>query len=186
MQEYNFNVNSTACVGGLARDLSRLLQGKAPVILCIGSDAVIGDSLSPMIGSFLKEFYRLPAYIYGELAHPVTAKELPLITQMLKKLHPTAPVIAIDACVGSVEEIGLIKLKQGGVYPGKGVGKHLSAVGDIALMGVVAPRGENAFQMLEVTRLRLVYRMAEKMASAIYGAVFPLLSALENPSSPCA
>lgn len=184
--EYNYNVNSSCCAQGLARDLSHLLQGKLPVIVCIGSDAVIGDSLSPMIGSFLKEFYRLPAYIYGELAHPVTAKELPLITQAVKKLHPTAPVIAVDACVGNMEEIGLIKLKQGGLYPGKGVGKRLSAVGDIALMGVVSPRGKDAFHMLELTRLRLVYRMAEKMACAIYGALSPLVSAREGNPSPCA
>ncbi len=168
MEEYNYSVASAACVQGLADALKGMLHGQSPVIVCIGSDAVMGDSLSPLIGSFLKEFYRLPAYIYGELAHPVTAKELPLITQTLKILHPNAPVIAVDACVGGVDEIGLIKIKKGGLFPGKGVGKHLSAVGDIAVMGVVSPRGENAFRMLELTRLRLVYRMADKIARALF------------------
>ena len=149
------------------------MGGKTPAIICIGSDAVMGDSLSPLIGSLLKEFYRLPAYIYGELAYPVTAKDLAFVTEGVKKLHPHSPVIAIDACVGEANEIGLVKLKKGGLYPGKGVGKNLSAVGDIALMGVVSPRGEHAFRMLELTRLRFIYRMAEKIARALYLALSP-------------
>ena len=166
MKEFNFNVYSSACQKGLTQGLGALLK-EPPVFVCIGSDAVVGDSLSPLVGSFLKEVYRIPCYVYGDLSRTMTAKEMPLLTKTLRLLHPESPIVAIDAGVGEEREIGLIRLREGGLYPGKGVGKTLAAVGDYSLLGVVSRRGKDAFSHLELTRLHLVYRMAHAMAAAI-------------------
>ena len=172
--EYNFNVYSKSLVPGLSRALRQAIGRGPAVFVCVGSDAVAGDSLSPLVGSFLKEFYRLPCFVYGELKHTVTAKEVPVLSDSIRALHPGAVIVAIDASLGAESEVGLIKLREGGLFPGKGVGKRLPEIGDFSLLGVVSPRGESAFRGLELTRYGLVYRMAFAIAQSIYLAGLPL------------
>ncbi|MBQ1269338.1 MAG: spore protease YyaC [Clostridia bacterium] len=168
MKEYNFNVYAKDCEKGLCDGLCALITAP-PVFVCIGSDAVAGDSLSPLVGSFLKETYNVPCFIYGDLSKTMTAREMPLLSKTIRALHPKNPVVAIDAGVGDESEIGLIRLREGGLYPGKGVGKSLAPIGDYSLLGVVSRRGKDAFSQLELTRFHLVYRMAAAMAAAING-----------------
>ena len=168
MKEYNFSVYAKDCERGLCKGLCELLAAP-PVFVCIGSDAVAGDSLSPLVGSFLKETYAVPCFIYGDLSKTMTAKEMPLLSKTIRALHPSSPIVAIDAGVGDESEIGLIRLREGGLYPGKGVGKNLAPIGDYSLLGVVSRRGKDAFSQLELTRLNLVYRMAAAISAAIDG-----------------
>ena len=49
-----------------------------PVFVCIGSDLVLGDSLGPLVGTFLRN-KNLSSYIYGTLNFPITAKEISYI-----------------------------------------------------------------------------------------------------------
>ena len=59
-------------------DGDRKSKEKPPVVVCVGSDLAIGDSLGPIVGSMLKyKTQGLQLYIYGTLAAPVTAKEIP-------------------------------------------------------------------------------------------------------------
>lgn len=180
--ESNFNVYSKSLVPGLSRALKQAIGSRPAVFVCVGSDAVAGDSLSPLVGSFLKEFYRLPCFVYGELKHTVTAKEVPVLANSIRALHPGALVVAIDASLGAESEVGLIKLREGGLFPGKGVGKRLPEIGDISLLGVVSTRGESAFRGLELTRYGLVYRMASAISQAIYLAMLPIGRKKEFPA----
>ena len=82
-----------------------------PVVVCIGSDLAIGDSLGPITGSMLKfKTQGIQVFIYGTLATPITAKEIAALRVFLKESHPNSPVIAIDAAVGAEGDVGLIKL----------------------------------------------------------------------------
>ena len=48
-----------------------------PVVVCVGSDLAIGDSLGPITGSMLKHKTQgLNTYVYGTLSAPITAKEI--------------------------------------------------------------------------------------------------------------
>lgn len=64
-------------------------NGRPPVILCIGSDLAVGDSLGPVTGTMLT---RLPSagrgYLYGTLRQPVTAREARYLTPFLRRTHP--------------------------------------------------------------------------------------------------
>ena len=182
--EFNFNVYSKSLVPGLSRALKQAIGARPAVFVCVGSDAVAGDSLSPLVGSFLKEFYRLPCFVYGELKHTVTAKEVPVLANSIRALHPGAVIVAIDASLGAESEVGLIKLREGGLFPGKGVGKRLPEIGDLSLLGVVSARGESAFRGLELTRYGLVYRMASAISQAIYLAMLPLWRKKAFPEDP--
>ena len=75
------------------------------VFACIGTDAVILDSLGPMVGTMLKK--RNPNLnIYGTLDDPITGLNIRSKTKTIKKNHPNAIIIAIDACmVCDIEDI---------------------------------------------------------------------------------
>ena len=147
---------------------SSLLECKPPVIVCVGSDLAIGDSLGPIVGSMLKfKTQGLNVFLYGTLAAPVTAKEIRYVRTFLKETHPERQVIAIDAAVGDEGDIGLIKINDTPLMPGAGANKQLGSLGDISIMGVVAEKSITNYGLLNTTRLNLVYGMAEIVSDGL-------------------
>ena len=141
---------------------------KQPVVVCIGSDLAIGDSLGPIVGSMLKfKKQGLGVFLYGTLSAPITAKEIKYMRTFLKETHRGSPVIAIDAAVGEAGDIGLIKLHDTPLLPGAGANKQLGAIGDITIMGVVAEKSVANYGLLNTTRLNLVYSMAEIISNGL-------------------
>lgn len=142
------------------------VKDKKPLIVCIGSDLVLGDSLGPLVGTMLVK-KNVPAYVYGTLNSPITAKEIFCAKTHLKALHPDSFMIAIDAAVGNGEDIGLIKVSDKGLKPGLGVDKNLGVIGDCSVIGVVAEKSLQNYNLFNLTRLNLIYKMAEKISSGI-------------------
>ena len=181
--EYAFHIYNKLAADGMLMATEKLLQQRAvnnptspfskrndatPVIVCVGSDLAIGDSLGPIAGSMLK--YKTqgnPAFIYGTLSSPVTAKEIKYLRAFLKDAHPKSPVIAVDAAVGEENDVGLIKVNDQPLKPGSGASKDLGKFGDITVMGVVAEKSIGNYALLHSTRLRLVYKMAEQISDAL-------------------
>jgi putative sporulation protein YyaC len=137
-----------------------------PIFVCIGSDLVLGDSLGPLIGTLLRK-KQLSSYIYGTLNFPITAKEVDYAGKYLKQMHPNSIPIAIDAAVGSSEDVGLIRVADNGLKPGLGVDKNLQLIGDISIIAVVASKSLQNQNLFNLTRLNLVYKMAEQIADGI-------------------
>lgn len=139
-----------------------------PVIVCIGSDLAVGDSLGPITGSMLKyKTQGLRAFIYGTLASPITAKEIKYLRAFLKETHKGSQIIAVDAAVGTEGDVGLLKLSDSPLFPGAGANKKLGAIGDISIMGIVAEKSLANYGLLNTTRLNLVYTMSEIVSEAI-------------------
>ena len=70
-----FNAGSSDTAELLGNYLSKILikngfSDIAPVLLCIGSDRVTGDSLGPMVGSALEERYKKSIPVFGTLFMP--------------------------------------------------------------------------------------------------------------------
>ena len=82
-------------------------------------------------------------------------------------MHPNSISVAVDAAVGEENDVGLIKVINKGLKPGLGVGKNLNVIGDVSIVGVVAPRSIKNYNLYNLTRLNLVYRLAEKIANGI-------------------
>ena len=139
-----------------------------PVVLCIGSDLAIGDSLGPIVGSMLKyETQGLNCFLYGTLSAPVTAKEIKYMRTFLRETHRGRKVIAVDAAVGSEGDIGLIKVNDAPLFPGAGANKKLGSIGDLSVMGIVAEKSLLSYGLLNTTRLNLVYSMAEIISDGL-------------------
>lgn len=166
-KEYVFNSinnNSKEEIYNALKDINS--ENKKPVLVCVGSDLVLGDSLGPLVGTMLKN-KRITPYIYGTLNYPITAHEVDYVKMHLKQMHPNCLSIAIDAAVGKVEDIGLIKVLNKGLMPGLGVNKKLCEIGDISIIGVVAEKSVKNYNLFNLTRLNLVYKMAEQIADGI-------------------
>ncbi|MBO5363698.1 MAG: spore protease YyaC [Clostridia bacterium] len=177
--EYAFHTYNTQAENGVATSLHHLLcQKKAragtnlsnqmPVIVCVGSDLVIGDSLGPLTGDMLSyKTQSLGAYVYGTLRAPITAKEVKYLKDFLRRTHPKSPVIAVDAAVGRAEDVGIIKVTDQPLAPGSGANKQLGSFGDVTVLGVVAEKSAGNHALFNNTRLRLVYEMASQIAEGI-------------------
>ncbi len=139
-----------------------------PVVVCIGSDLAIGDSLGPITGSMLKyKTQGLNVFIYGTLAAPVTAKEIKYLRAFLRETHKGSQIVAVDAAVGGKGDIGLVKLSDAPLFPGAGANKKLGSVGDISVMGIVAEKSLSNYGLLNTTRLSLVYSMSEIISDGL-------------------
>ena len=183
MIDYSFSTFGKFASEGVAQAICQLNTAKKPpVIVCIGSDLVLGDSLGPLVGTMLKR-KNTNAFIYGTLSEPITAKEIIYVKKYLSKIHPNSPVLAIDAAIGENDDLGLIKAINRGLKPGLGVKKDLGEIGNFSLIGVVAKKSAENYQLFNLTRLGLVYRMADVISIGVYryiSALYGKTSLSEN------
>ncbi|HHY92098.1 MAG TPA: spore protease YyaC [Firmicutes bacterium] len=152
----------------LGRQLRFLADGRRPLAaVCIGTDRSTGDALGPLTGSRLTELACPGLIVLGTLAEPVHATNLAEALGRLNQYAAAPLVIAVDACLGRLESVGSITLARGALRPGAGVNKNLPAVGDLHITGIVNVGGFMEYMVLQNTRLHLVYRMAQTIASSI-------------------
>ena len=164
---YTFSTFNCHASSGIYQSLIGLNKdNKKPIFICIGSDLVLGDSLGPLVGTFLKN-KNLNAYIYGTLSFPITAKEVEYARTYLKQIHPNSISIAIDAAIGNQDDVGLIRVINKGLKPGLGVDKNLGTVGDLSIVGIVASKSVQNYNLFNLTRLNLIYKMAGTIADGI-------------------
>lgn len=171
-ENLNKKKSKMAGAGTSSRAVSALLKTefahKPPVVVCVGSDLAIGDSLGPITGSMLQyKTQGVGAYIYGTLAAPVTAKEIKYMQSFLRETHADSQILAIDAAVGEKGDVGLIRVTDAPLMPGAGANKKLGALGDISIMGIVAEKSLSNYGLLNTTRLNLVYTMSEIISDAV-------------------
>ena len=168
---YSFNLYNSLASDGAYAALKKILKNSSapPVVLCIGSDLSVGDSLGPLVGTMLKSRLKtLNVYVYGTLSKPITAHEVKYVNNFLSKTHPNSTVIAVDAAVGNSQDVGLIKISEKALKPGSGAQKNLNMVGDASIMGIVAEKSLFNYALFSATRLNMVYRMAKIISDGIY------------------
>lgn len=167
--EYSFHFYNALAETGLMMALNKCLGEltSPPVVLCIGSDLAVGDSLGPVTGTMLRERGEFRGYVYGTLRNPVTAKEVKHVDAFLRKTHPGSKIIAVDAAVGDENDIGLIKVVDAPLKPGSGANKRLGRVGDISVLGIVAKKSAFSYSLLNLTRLNVIYSMARLVTGAL-------------------
>lgn len=137
------------------------------VILCIGTDRSTGDALGPLVGSRLERMYPNNCTIYGTLDSPVHAVNLQDTVDRIQTLHHQPLLIAIDACLGQFSSVGKISIANGPLKPGAGVKKTLPEVGHFHITGIVNIGGFMEYFVLQNTRLNLVMKMAEVIATSL-------------------
>lgn len=110
------------------------VNGKDIVLINIGTNKLAGDSYGPLLGTLLKDKLSV-IYSYGTLDDPIHYKNLEDRVNEIKRLHPNAYMIAVDACFSKNEDNCNIPfiIDDKGIYPGKGFGKDSFLVGDASI-----------------------------------------------------
>ncbi|MBR2614690.1 MAG: spore protease YyaC [Clostridia bacterium] len=165
-KEFTFSLFNSYAKIGISSSLKEIIKENKAIICSIGSDLVLGDSVGPLVGTILEE-NKVDAFVYGTLKNPVTAKEVNYLKKYLTSIHKNQPIIAVDSALSTKDEVGLIKVVEGGLRPGLGVNKNFSFIGDVGIMAVVSEK-EKGDRLLRLTRLNLVYKFAEVIAEGIY------------------
>ncbi len=141
------------------------------ILLCIGTDRSTGDCLGPLVGSKLSALGQDFFHVYGTLEHPVHASNLKQKLEEIYRTYENPLIIAVDACLGSLENVGCVNIGDGSLQPGAGVNKNLPPVGQIHITGTVNVGGFMEYLVLQNTRLNLVMRMADLIVEGLMNAI---------------
>lgn len=185
----SISVDSPFAVSRFSKILLRYLDRfyddnyKDLVVVCIGTDRSTGDSLGPLVGYKLSTLLRNynNVHIMGTLDEPVHAKNLNKIIKKISNDYNNPFIIAIDACLGSIERIGYITVSDGPLKPGAGVNKDLPEIGDIHITGVVNIGGFMEYVVLQNTRLSMVMKMANIIANSISYSIWKMKKEKKQP-----
>lgn len=143
---------------------------KQIAIVCIGTDRSTGDALGPLIGTKLEEMGTSQIHVFGTLENPIHAVNLEEQLQYIDKKLNNPFIVAIDACLGRLKNVGCVTIGTGPVKPGAGVKKDLPPVGNIHITGIVNVSGFMEYFVLQNTRLNLVMKMASTISDGIIEA----------------
>ncbi len=166
------------------RKVKTLLQtamqdGRQPTLVCIGTDRSTGDALGPLTGSKLKRL-RPELTLYGTLDEPVHAVNLMEILSEIRTGVEKPFIIAVDASLGRLDNVGCLSAGYGSIRPGAAVKKDLPPIGNAYITGIVNVSGFMEALVLQSTRLSLVMKMADAIARAVLLALplvkFPAFS----------
>lgn len=158
----------------LERMLKRKLQnGQQIIILCIGSDYIVGDCLGPLVGHKLNSRHH-QLTVYGDFDSTVHSANLIEIVEDIKEKYVNPFIIAVDSalCFDSVQ-IGNVKLWDGGLLPGTAFEKQLPYVGHISIMGIT--NSKTSFEkFIQTTRMSLVMRLADFIETGLLNTLIKM------------
>lgn len=150
------------------------------IILCIGTDRSTGDSLGPIVGDKLKFLVRNGVALYGNLQYPVHAKNISNIINEINSKYTNPFTIAIDACLGNIQNVGKIILESKPLHPGSAMNKSLPQVGDLSITGIVNICGAMEFMVLQNTRLFTVMQLADIISKGVYHSILKTIGGKNN------
>ncbi|HCQ5967581.1 TPA: spore protease YyaC [Clostridioides difficile] len=133
------------------------------LIVCIGSDRNLADSLAPMVGSILKRS-AIKNQIFGVLGDAIHAVNLEYKIQSIKNKYPNSNILAIDAALSKHSDKGTIIIRNEPVKPGLGVHKKLQAVGEYSIIGVV---GKNEYDVYNSSDNNLILDLADIISKSL-------------------
>lgn len=156
----------------LSEKFMKIIKLKKQIIfLCIGTDRSTGDSLGPLVGHNLKKLIGEELVLYGTLENPVHAKNLDSVIEEINTDYSSPYIVAIDACLGNLQNVGNIIIEDKPLCPGAAMNKNLPEVGDLSITGIVNISGALEFMVLQNTRLNTVMHIADAISRGIYHSI---------------
>ena len=144
------------------------MQESKIVFICIGSNKIVGDSLGPLVGTYLKKKFCERLYknilVYGDLYEPVNFNNINQIIEMVEKYNKEYIKILIDSARG--ENTGEIIINTGDIYIGEGLDKAKKIDGDIYIKGIIGKNYNTISKNIIELRQQNFY-MIDKMAKDI-------------------
>lgn len=144
--------------------ISRVLKGRIPVIMCLGSRELHYDSLGCRVGSLLADS---PFTVYGTLENNIEAGKVQKALNFIRIMHPNNPILVIDSSLGLMSELGNISVKDEGITPGSINNLNLNNIGDLSITGVIATTSRWDFCISPAHMRKFSDGMAAVIADAV-------------------
>lgn len=141
------------------------------VILCIGTNKLIGDSIGPVVGQKLKkENIQEKVYIYGDMKETINFKNAKQVIENIFKIYEKPFIITIDSALGTQTMVSKIVVSKGIIRIGKSLGRSICYPSHITIKGVVGEYRntiqENLYT-LKTVKQEIVDELSNKMAKGI-------------------
>ena len=139
-------------------------------IFCIGTNSVVGDSLGPRVGSFLRKNLN-SIEIQGDMEKPICYKKE--ILGIKKKLENKC-IIVIDSAVSYEDLVGQIFITKSKMDIGSGIGKRKAFIGDISIKAVVSKKDTSFYKNFygfQNVNLGFIENMSNFIGRVICGAI---------------
>lgn len=115
------------------------------LFVCIGNGNIVGDSLGPLVGSFLKIYEKTNKNIevLGTIDNSIGYKKLGKDLENIIREKKDRYIIVIDSALGEEKNIGKIMISKNRLYAGSGVNRAKVLKGDIVIRGIVGKNHNN-------------------------------------------
>lgn len=141
------------------------------VILCIGTNKLIGDSIGPIVGQKLKEEkMKEKISVYGDLKQSINFKNAKTVLEKIFKSYQKPFIITIDSALGTERMVSKIVVNKGIIRIGKSLGRSICYPSHITIKGVV---GENKntyddnIKILNEVEPELIWNLSNIMVEGI-------------------
>lgn len=147
------------------------------IFLCIGTDRITGDTFGPLVGYKLDILFRDTNRInvIGNLSETVCCNNINSVLNNINEQYKNPFIVSIDSALSIVHEnVGRIKVSEGGLCIGSGLDKNNVHIGDMNIKGIVGRDTRKPiqnFKILQNISLNLVMRLADTVSKGIYSTI---------------
>ena len=140
------------------------------VILCIGTNSIIGDSIGPITGSNLKHLENEYLKIYGTMRNTLNFNNAKDVINDIYNNFLKPYIITIDAALSNRKKAGEIVLNKGYIKIGKALERSICFYSNININCVVGRnlqlKEENIEELKKVEK-KNIYEMSEIVSLGI-------------------
>lgn len=138
------------------------------VILCVGTNKLIGDSVGPIVGQKLTRLLKdkQNVWIYGNTKQNLNLKNAKQVLRQIQITHKQAFVITIDAALGPKEMIEDTWIGSGIVKIGEALDKQIQYFSNITIKGIVGEYQNNLkrdYQTLNKVNRNSIHRLSNQI-----------------------
>lgn len=146
------------------------------LFLCIGDSDIVGDSLGPLIGSFIQRHKakintNINIEVFGTMEFPLGYRK---INNIIRNIPTNTFIIIIDSALGSEANVGKIIIDDSNLCAGNGINKGKYLNGDISIRGIVG-KNYNNIKLNTKELQNISVSQVDKMACKIISAIIPFL-----------
>ncbi len=141
------------------------------ILLCIGTDTLIGDAIGPIIGSNLKNLENEYIKVYGSIGNNLDFSNAKNTVEELYKKYNNPFIITIDAALSKEKKIGEIHISNGYIKIGNALEKSICFYSNVNIKCVVGKYNKldknDNISVLNNALKEDVYNMAEIVSKGI-------------------
>lgn len=152
-------------VNNIVLKLLEYCKNESFVVLCLGTRKVSVDSLGCIVGSLLKNKYKIKNFCYGDYLSNVTSTNVEDVVKLILAKHKNEKIIVVDSAFGFSFLMENINVYNHGIVPRGYIERCFSSVGDISILGIL---GNKKNDLINFNDKHIIYRMADIIAKAIY------------------